>query len=150
MKKFISLLSVLCITVAAFVSCDVSNGAVDIDIDTDSAQNTNNSELNGESEIAKNTENKTEKVTEKQTEAPLKATEGLSLEPLGDGNYQLSGMKRECKEHDIVIPSEFKGGKVVKIRDKAFYNCFEILSAVIPDSVTTIGEFAFLVQIFLK
>jgi hypothetical protein len=129
MKKFISLLIAMCISVVALSSCEITFGEDDIeetDINTDVMH------------TAKLTENE----TEKKTEPPLEVTEGLSLEPLGDGNYQLSGMGR-CEEHDIVIPADHKGGAVTKIRDKAFYSCFDILSAVIPNSVTEIGEFAF-------
>lgn len=42
----------------------------------------------------------------------------------------------------ITIPSTIKGFNVVRIQDYAFWNC-QIMSAVIPDGVSTIGKSAF-------
>ena len=47
------------------------------------------------------------------------------------------------KDNDIVIPSEYKGKKVVSIGSSAFYECYGLESIVIPDSVTSIGSSAF-------
>ena len=44
---------------------------------------------------------------------------------------------------DLVIPEEYKGHRVVKIRDYAFSSCDTLTNVTIPSSVTNIGEFAF-------
>ena len=44
---------------------------------------------------------------------------------------------------DLVIPSEIDGYPVTEIAKSAFKNCDGITSITIPDSVTTIGEEAF-------
>ena len=44
---------------------------------------------------------------------------------------------------DIRIPGEYNGLPVTKIANEAFYNCENIKSVTIPESVTSIGACAF-------
>lgn len=44
---------------------------------------------------------------------------------------------------DVMIPEEVNSYKVVQIGEKAFYNCEGLTSVSIPNSVTSIGEYAF-------
>ena len=48
-----------------------------------------------------------------------------------------------CTDTDIVIPTEIDGYRVVRIAEKAFFECSSITSVIIPDSVTYIGAIAF-------
>ena len=43
---------------------------------------------------------------------------------------------------EVVIPEYINNIKVTGITDRAFYNC-EVISVKIPDSVTSIGDYAF-------
>lgn len=47
------------------------------------------------------------------------------------------------KDENVKIPSEYNGKPVTKIDESAFENCDFIKSVEIPDSVTSIGMFAF-------
>ncbi|MEE1011295.1 MAG: leucine-rich repeat protein, partial [Acutalibacteraceae bacterium] len=44
---------------------------------------------------------------------------------------------------NVVIPEQLAGYPVTKINNKAFYNCMDLRSIIIPDSVTSIGDEAF-------
>ncbi len=43
----------------------------------------------------------------------------------------------------IIIPEEVNGYKVTSISDHAFYNCSSLTSVIIPNSVESIGDYAF-------
>ncbi|MCD8206846.1 MAG: leucine-rich repeat protein [Bacteroidales bacterium] len=63
----------------------------------------------------------------------------FSLE--GDG-YRVEG-KGGCTDSDVSIPPEYNGKPVTAIRDYAFWDCPDLKSVTIPDSVTSIGFKAF-------
>ena len=66
---------------------------------------------------------------------------GLKYEPNEDGqSYSVSGLSESFKEAELVIPSEYKGKPVTGIGAKAFSNCSNVKSIVIPDSVVSIDE----------
>ncbi len=48
-----------------------------------------------------------------------------------------------CTDTNIVIPATYNGLPVKEIYEKAFYNCIALTSITIPDSVTSIGNYAF-------
>lgn len=48
-----------------------------------------------------------------------------------------------CKDSDIKIPPVIDGYTVIEIDDDAFEDCANINSVIIPDGVTTIGNYAF-------
>lgn len=50
----------------------------------------------------------------------------------------------DCKDSDILIPSEYEGLPVTTIADHAFNSCWGMTSITIPESVTFIGYRAFL------
>ncbi len=56
--------------------------------------------------------------------------------------YIVSGIGT-CKDANIVIPSTYDGLPVVSIEETTFYNCSNLTSITIPDSVTEIGFGAF-------
>ena len=62
---------------------------------------------------------------------------------LRNNTYEVSGIG-QCKDKDIVIPSEYNGLPVTSIGDYAFRGCTSLTSVVIGDSVTSIGICAFL------
>jgi hypothetical protein len=67
------------------------------------------------------------------------ASEGLAFGSNGDGTCYVSG-NGTCTDIDIFIPSVSpKGDIVTGIRNDAFYECYDLESVVIPDSVTSIG-----------
>ena len=57
--------------------------------------------------------------------------------------YTLIGLASEENNLDIVIPSTYNDLPVKKIGDKAFQNCQNVNSVIVPDSVTEIGRNAF-------
>lgn len=57
--------------------------------------------------------------------------------------YTLLGLASEENNLDIVIPSTYNDLPVTKIGDKAFQNCQNVNSVIVPDSVTEIGSYAF-------
>lgn len=44
---------------------------------------------------------------------------------------------------DLVIPDQYNGRPVVRIAERAFYNCETLTSIALPDSITAIGASAF-------
>ena len=46
-------------------------------------------------------------------------------------------------DRDIIIPNEFNGATVTSIADSAFYDCDNIKSVVIPESIKILGKGAF-------
>ena len=63
---------------------------------------------------------------------------------LTNENYEMAGIKREG---DIIIPDFFVNNgtyyKIISIGEKAFQNCKKIGKVQIPDTVTSIGNYAF-------
>ena len=74
------------------------------------------------------------------------ASEGLSFTLIDeDTAYMVSkGTSMPAEGNiDLVIPEAYQGLPVIKIADEAFYNCTQITSAFIPNTVTYIGMGAF-------
>ena len=57
-------------------------------------------------------------------------------------SYSVVGLG-SCTDTDVVIPSIYEQLPVTSIGERAFYNCIELTSIVIPDSVTSIENEAF-------
>lgn len=62
---------------------------------------------------------------------------------LDENSVSLTGVIDKNVSGDQIIPEEVNGKKVVKIGTRAFYNCQQITSVQIPDTVKTIEEYAF-------
>ena len=78
-----------------------------------------------------------------QSEPEYTPTEGLSyILNEDESGYTVSGIGT-ATDTDIVIPSEHNGLPVTNIGDSTFNSCFSLTSIFIPDSVTSIGDFAF-------
>lgn len=74
----------------------------------------------------------------------LNVSEGLLFSSNGDGTCSISGIGT-CIDADIVVPSVSPDGEIVtSIAYRAFYNCKNITSIIIPDTITKIGHTAFL------
>ena len=68
-------------------------------------------------------------------------TIGLEYTLLNDNTYEVG--IGTCTDSEIVIPTEYKGKKVTKLKDNAFYYCNGLTKITIPDSITSIGKKAF-------
>ena len=73
----------------------------------------------------------------------LKPSEGLKYELNSDEkSYAVAGIG-SCKDTEIVIPDEYEGLPVTRIRSSAFNSNSNLVKVVVPDSVTSIGKQAF-------
>ena len=70
-------------------------------------------------------------------------SEGLQYVSNGDGTCYVNGIGT-CTDTDIVIPSVYNGQPVTSIGYYAFYECTNLTSITIPNSITNIREAAFM------
>ena len=80
---------------------------------------------------------------ESSAQAPLKAEEvwEFFLDDEG-GGFAVDGADN-CADTDIEIPASYQVMPVTGIDGHAFWNCTELISVTVPDTVTSIGNFAF-------
>ena len=71
------------------------------------------------------------------------ASEGLDYKFSTDGEYLTVVGIGSCTDTDIVIPSMYNGFPVREIAASAFEVCTSLTSITIPDSIITIGDYAF-------
>lgn len=69
------------------------------------------------------------------------ASQGLEF-ALNDDSYWVIGIGT-CTDTEIVIPSQYNGLPVTGIFEQAFAGTNDLASIEIPDSVTSIGNYAF-------
>ncbi len=82
---------------------------------------------------------------ENKTYTPVYAinSSGLEFDSNGDGTaYEVTGIGT-ITDTDIVIPSTYNEKPVTGIASGAFQNCTDLTSVTIPNSITSIGENAF-------
>jgi hypothetical protein len=74
-----------------------------------------------------------------------KPSVGLTYNISEDETYAIcTGLDPDiCKDTDIVIASTYQGLPVTSIGEEAFYECYNLTSVTIPDSVTNIDPYAF-------
>lgn len=70
-------------------------------------------------------------------------SQGLSYSKSSDGTFWIVMGLGTCKDNDLIIPSMYQGITVMSIREGAFKYCDKLISVIIPDSVTNIGDYAF-------
>ena len=66
----------------------------------------------------------------------------LIFEETSSGSLMLSGLKDKSIS-EVEIPNIYEGKIVDTIADKAFENCANLISVIIPESIANIGAFAF-------
>ena len=66
----------------------------------------------------------------------------LDFYPTDNGTYYVGIGKARYLSH-IVIPATYRGAPVVGIATEGFRECTELKSIIIPDSITSIGRYAF-------
>ena len=81
------------------------------------------------------------KVTADSTIDDVQGTDGLAYYPLPDGTYAV-GQGNTIYLEEIVIPATYKGKAVTVIKESAFEGA-KVEKITIPDSVTSIGDYAF-------
>lgn len=62
---------------------------------------------------------------------------------LGDGTYSIKAKVGAAIPNDVIIPSTAYGRVVTHIGEDAFSGYTDIISVTIPDSITSIGDYAF-------
>ena len=62
---------------------------------------------------------------------------------LEDGTYEIAANVNVTLPERLVLPAEHKGKPVTRVAENAFRGNTDIVSVVIPDSVISIGSFAF-------
>ena len=70
------------------------------------------------------------------------ASSGLSYSQNSDNTYTVTGIG-SCADTEIVIPKKYNGNLVTSIGNNAFENCGGLTSITIGNSVTSIGDYAF-------
>lgn len=65
----------------------------------------------------------------------------FEYEVLDDGTVSIT--KYLGEEEAVEIPAEIDGKAVTVIGPSAFYSCLSLIEIAIPDSVITIGDYAF-------
>jgi hypothetical protein len=69
-------------------------------------------------------------------------SEGLGFTKRNDGaSYAVTSFDK--KSGRVIIPAEYEGLPVVEIAPETFLNCPKMAILRLPDSITTIGEYAF-------
>ena len=72
-----------------------------------------------------------------------KASEGLEFKSLGDGKCMLMGIG-SCTDRVVKVPSKGPDGELVTaVASSAFFGSGRISEVVLPDTVTSIGNYAF-------
>ena len=74
-------------------------------------------------------------------EEVMKTDDGFQYEVNNNGEITIT--RYIGTDTDVDIPSKIDGKPVTNIGDCSFYNCNNLMSVTIPDSVTSIGERAF-------
>lgn len=69
-------------------------------------------------------------------------SQGLKYTVLTATTCEITGIGT-CTDEDIIIPRYIDGYKVISIGTNAFYNCFSLISVMVPDGVTIIEKHAF-------
>ena len=67
--------------------------------------------------------------------------DGVTLKSNGN-EYTVTGLS-DKNATEIFIPSTYNGKSVTSIEEKAFENCYLLIRVHIPESITTIGRYAF-------
>ena len=76
-------------------------------------------------------------------EEEIKYSNGLEYTLSEDKTYYAVSGIGDCTDIDIVIPPTHESLPVKAIHKNAFYDCDNLISVIIPDSVTSIGDSAF-------
>ncbi len=142
--RVMALLLVVVIAISAFASCgsnedskEQNNGTQNEKEEVDNSEKTPDDESTSDESASDESESNSESISEDVGE------EELEFVLLEDGTYRVKvGNARHLSR--IVIPPEYNGKPVTSIGEYAFAYCYEMISIDIPDSVTSIGENAFL------
>ncbi len=70
-------------------------------------------------------------------------TPGLYYSISNDGYAYLRAMDQNCTETEIRIATEYRGYKVTRIYERALQYNTQIKSVIIPEGITSIGDYAF-------
>ena len=75
-----------------------------------------------------------------EQKAILAYSDGIEYMLNDDGKSYIVVGEGTCTDPHLVIPETYNGLPVTRIKDTAFTHCSFVLSAIIPDSVTEIGD----------
>ena len=151
-KGLISVLAVLTFGVSYLTACGAAGSNANSGVEnsnssvlerTSESETASSSDFTSDSEEETSSELSSESSSESSPETEREPSEGLAYELSEDEEYYIVTSIGDCTDADLVIPATYDELPVKEVAANAFYDADRLMSVVIGDNITTIGESAF-------